>query len=483
MSNFIDNNKYLTDNGVSVGNEGLLKLINDFVFWRIGQESQEHESDFIYSSDDVALEAAYAGPHYYAGIGIKGARSRKITIGSQTTGESPNTTTTYKFISSIGTPEEPNFWKDGGDAHYKDMNLKTNFLTDLEEIKNIVDDYYKVLKNIKISLEKIINNENEKFPDFMSSTIYDDQTALQNLMNSIEYEIGGNSLGALLIYFQSALGTEAEFDSRVENLKTILEGIETQISARLTSNYLDTVMPELKNWRLFWIKERIFKYTGSLVKSKGLEDALTQSQTERDAKEATLGVVFNTSNEWIKTPVIYATYYNPIVEEIQSGEVFEYNTTNRISLIHSGQEHATHYNIFRKILAQAEFDGFNNETQWDVAYKLTTTGEGEEYNDLYDLGTNNTFVYRIQAENGTSKSLQSDIISEEYNIIEVISSNRVKTSNLIEGYIFIDGEVNYILDTIEKEIGYELVLEHEIINMDTSTLNKVNCIAKNYFEE
>lgn len=503
MPDFISDNIYLTDNGISPGNyndDGTpYTLINDFINDKIGVEAAAiDQTSFTYTSQAEAINAAYGPDSYYAGIGIKGARTRKINFYSQSSGDPP--TTYWSFESIVGNPEEPDFWKDGGDVNGQDINLKTNFLNDLLNIKNNLSEYKSILQAIYNSLDNIINGNNSGFPDFMTNDVYNDRTNIQNVINVIDSEESDKNIFDLYTYFNTATGSEVDFDIRIGELETTLTNIMNAIQTRATSGYFNDAIgtsssERLKKWRLFWIKERIFKYTGSLNKLLAMKQAKTQAEENLIQIEETLNTLYSEKkDEWVSLPQIYATYYNPIVEEVeQNPGVFVYNTTRRISFVHSGKEFADEYVVLRKTVADAVNDGFTDD-QWnpvnDNSIELAP-GSGEIYNDLNSLDAEfNEYVYRIQTIDTVSdqsahetSSLQSNILGEEINIIS-ITNGKVKVNTEVEGYIFINNSVNFITQIQEKsDSSFELTLRNSLGENTPTTLNKLTCVAPNYYLE
>jgi len=475
MSDFISNNKYLTDNGFSVGNSGLIKAITDFISSQIGIGATSGTGSG-YESSLEAYAAAHEGPNYYAGIGIRGERTKNITTSPDIL-EDPNTT--YSFLSTVGSPANPNFWG------VSDYFSKSEFLNKLSNIISTTENYLLILENITESVTNIISGNNSKFPSFMQS-IYNDSPDVDMLITDINDCL--ISIESLNAFFTGATGSEGNFNSNIDSLETTLSNYKTSIENRISSNYLEKAMVELRKWREFWIKERIFKYSGSLVSLRGLNDALTLAKDERDVKEDTLEVIFSNTNEWIKPPTIYATYYNPIVEEVLvSEDQYEYIETKRISFIYSTQEHAEFFNVYRKTLDEVNAIGFDSG-DWPNDSLLTEKGYGEEYNDKENISsTNQIYVYRIQTVDNVnetySKSLQSNLLGEEVSIIDVPTNNKILLEDSVEGFIYIDGQVNYITNVVEIEEGFEATLETPITNTSITSFNKMTCIARNYFLE
>lgn len=488
VNEFQENNIYLTDNGFTAGDTGLLYTINDFIINKIGTVAIAHTSAYDYVSTEAAIEACYesSAPNY-VGVGLRGRRTRKVRTELDTVGG-----ILHRFISDPANPYELNFWGDTVDEHGYDSGLKTSFLSNLLDIKNILFEYQKIIKNIHFSVEKILANENEKFPDFSVADIYNDIAGSGALLEVLNTNVV--IVNNMYDFFNIQAGTHSEFGNNVDALEDALSNILTAIQNRQNSSYFASVMVGVKKWRKFWIKERIFKYSGSLAKLKAMKDAKITLQKEQTVKEGVLEYISSNKDEWIKAPNIYATYYNPIIEEVLiagTEDEYEYTTKKRISFVRSTYEHTTEYAVFRKTLADAELLGFNNDIggQW-TGTPLSKTHKNEIYDDTENISEEDVvYVYRLQAIDSdtgriNSKSLQSDLLGDVIGNIENGSSlKELKSQEELSGFIFVDGKVNYIEEAIEDTSGdFILKLRYELTSSTGITnLNLLTCVAPNYF--
>lgn len=482
MSDFIEvGNKYLEDNGeTATPNAGLLGALNDFQTIWIGAAPASNQAQTGYETYELAKAAATGPPNYYAGRGLWAERRREIFIGPD---ELNPSVYCYDIKAPPNTPTTPNFW---GNSTYTDFT-KAGFLAALQSIITNLTTYKLVLTNISEAFVHIRKSDgqtgkNDKFPDFVKDASFFDDNNLTPLITNITTSI--TNLNSSYSYFNTASGSASDFNTRLTSLGTYINTCRGHINTRNTSNYYTQAMGWLRKWRTFWIKERIFKHSGSLVAYLGMIKARTMANDELAAKEATLNVLFNNKDEWIKDPEIIATYFNPIIKETQAGEEYTYTETKRISLLVTGQDHTAHHKVYRKTLAGAASFGFNNNNDWEEASFVGNATE-DIYDDTYNLtGGDTIFVYRIRAVDNINSpntmSNQSKVLGQEVSILQVPSNKKIVVGEEISGFIYINNTVNYIVNSVAVENGFELELR-DTITGTPNKLNRLTCVASNYY--
>lgn len=486
MNDFIENNKYLTDNGFTPKNLGLIKEIEDFIFNQIGVDAKNSGKIGRFETKKKAEDSAFAFPDYYAGRGIRGERTRNLIVEEEEPlgggGEGEEPTPTYMFEVKTSNPTTPNYWSDEGTFK------KTTFLDNLSSIITKLESHTLLTKNIAEAFKKIKKSDeedgkNSKFPDFsLVSNFFDDESSSEALSNEISLDKA--SISSISNFLTNAEGSEEpQFNDKITELETNLNIVKNRLINRVNSGYFNNVMNWLKIWRKFWIKERILKYSGTLVSYLGMLKAKEMAENDLKAREETLNIISSNTDEWIKAPEIIATYYNPIIKEMQIGEnEFEYSENRRISFIVAGQRHTEYYNVYRKTLDEVKSIGFSNNA-WTEGL-LNNRSYEDIYNDLEDLNERNIYIYRIQAVDNEnkkySKSLQSNILGKEVPVSQVLDNIKLIVEEEVSGFIYIDGDVNYILNSIEIEDGFELELENPVSG-SAIKLNKMTCISSNYY--
>ena len=223
MSDYIENNKYLGDNGRVAGTFNLSTSIETFITNRIGIRASVNINNvdpidpvqYIYGTEEDAVEAAFSASENYVGTGILGIRTRNITAQID-----PNGSTKWAFISNVLDPTEPNFWSDLADINEKILNLKTDFLNDLSTLNNKLINYKKIIENINKSLIKIFNKENESFPSIYNNSdnsgdnIYNDVNNTSTLLTALEANLT-NINNMYDFFLNDAVGTESSFNTNL----------------------------------------------------------------------------------------------------------------------------------------------------------------------------------------------------------------------------------------------------------------------------
>lgn len=479
MNKLLKKTEYLEDNGLIERNEGVIKLLGAFLEEQIGEEAENFTSG-LYNTSQEALEAAIE--HSSFGSGIKGKRTRGLTIEEEVA--IGGGVTKYRFVMDTSNSEFPNFW--GDDTEFS----KTTFMSNLSSILGSLSRYIIVLENIynaMINIKKSDgdSNRNKSFPDFSTQDgdIFDDESGSESLLNYVRNNL--NQANIANSFLETATGSEgAAFNNIVSTLDQNLTNIKNKMIERVETNYFENAMIWLKKWRLFWIKERMFKYSGSLISLVNLKKALDISTRELEAKESTLDIISFNTDEWITPPEIVATYYNPIIMETKIDEDnYLFDETRRVSLVIFGEEHVEYYNVFRKTLEEVEDLDFSEE-DW-VDGELSKKSFEKIYDDMFNMEEDTIFVYRIQAVDNNnkkySKSKQSKILGKEIVVEEVASSREIKTKEDVGGYIYIDNKVNFVINSINTENGFLLELKNEINNLSVDRFNNLTSVSSNYF--
>lgn len=320
-------------------------------------------------------------------------------------------------------------------------------LNDLEELKNDLPDAATILSH-KNNLINIKNN-------------------LQGLSNYFSGFVSDSDISGQLGYNRIA------FDTNLANTTSETNDLETAIFNRATSSLASLgadAESGLKKWRTFWIKSRIGKPISSLISYRGLGDALVNAEKQITEKTNELNVLFDDRNQWIPTPDVFAVYHEPLTNK--EGEVLR----RRIGVVFNGQQHTKKYNVFRREVNN-NFSLNNNQWSQSVYQEHTSLNEQGYINFQYfddsinenDLGK--IFAYRIQAVDGDTSSLESDIINKDIFFNYLVSGNEDITYNkkiyLSSKLNILDGEHKFAkggyiaIETNGGDEGIYLVLEKE----------------------
>ena len=420
----------------------------------------------------------------YLGKGLRGRRTANVDIGTQVTGSS-------KYVYTIGkdgTTDDPTFYADNTvdeNGFLGNIAYKTNFLDSLYDILLYGDsnsDFQVHLRNLKTEIYKIHQNgdSNPLFldPD-MQSDVGDTPGDIDTYLSDIHSYIGDSSdvvgdstLYGFYNYFNSATGNESAFNDnlgalnlkaynfrmllqdRFEHLDTKGDSGDTGIIGRIYVTS-EADITRLRKWRLFWIKTRIQKPKATNITDEGIITAIDEANKQISKANDILEVIFGTSLndhlQFIPTPTIFSTYFDPKRDE-DTGVI----TKRRVGIVYDGQIHAEKYWIYRKPLSNVSVsDGQWGDSAIHEKYGDTNTETGFIKNTYIDLDASfspgDKYVYRVRTMdftntvNGdTTASLQSDLYNANVSkSFTQITNNIVKIGDSHEfsegGYVAITG--------------------------------------------
>lgn len=386
-------------------------------------------SAYIYLFPQDAINAAIS--YLYGGVnltktgrGLMGRRTQNITI--STAFSTPN----YAYVigNAGGNKENPTFYSNAADPNGYEANVKSNFLNGISSLLTSGDSnslYQIHLRNLRDQLRIINNSQN---PLFVSAGMTTDVTDTASSVDTLLQTLGGNTgnkndvvaqatLWGFYNYFVSASGNEAQFDSYLYNLKSLINGTISSIFSNRanviddhTSNtFLGTITSKLRKWRYFWINERLGKPTGSYNTYYAISNAITSSTSQVTNAEAPLKTLFGNTRsahlQYIPTPNSLACYTYPLIDATTGAIV-----RRRGGFAFDGQQHATAYRIYKTPVPPYSSANLSADTTWDdVATYYTTqtsinSSTGFVNNIFIDSGDSiagQKFLYRVKVVDWT----------------------------------------------------------------------------------
>jgi len=444
---------WFNTNGKNVGTTGLLSVIEN-VINKVGNNATvlgTYTSNYSYSTAANAHAAAVslAKTTNWAGTTLKGKRSCDlIDPDNNPNGEITTDfdgTDSYRFNLGDGNIENVNYYTN------PEKNDLLNSITSLISSIDNNSNYQSNLNIIYDELDKLYDvnhiNHNEKiYLTNITNDIIDDRSTITNYISSINNSVGvntdvlaNNTLYGYKNYFTSAIGNEGDFNTSLDNLVTLCNSIQNLINTR--NGTLDNIVgttenDRFKKHRLFWSKTIIKKPDGSLTTISSVEQgSMAYNNVIKQIESANneLSVLFNNKDEWIMTPELYASYYDPKINK--KTKIIEDDISY---LIFSGQAHAEGYKIYRKEMNPSLI----NNNNW-------ITGEIEDFTDIGDNGDVKT-TYK------DSNVLNDKIYLYRISIYDTINDINSSASNQSKIY----DDINYF--TITTKI------------VDDGLLSKVN---------
>jgi len=218
---------------------------------------------------------------------------------------------------------------------------------------------------------------------------------------------------------------QATFDTYLQELETLAN---TTIKGALNTRYgniegiiggEDPSFTKLRQWRYFWINQKIGKPLGSRVTYLAMGTAeISADKALDEANDGLAAVIGNNYDEYIPTPKIIAAYYNPLINKSTGLLILQ-----RDGLVLGGQSHATSYEIYRRVTSD---DDITNDEWGDDVYLTHTEVDDETGNislivDDEEVDEDTTYTYRVVTVDDTndafaSESIESDIYDETSSI-------------------------------------------------------------------
>lgn len=400
-------------------------------------------------------------------------------------------------VYSIGIPPDELYYvgQNGTDyPHYFNTPERTNLLAQLLTVKSGIDSYITKIEGISNTITSIDNDENQLFADMQindeshfATNILGDPSDISALTTTLDgYQ---DDIDTYYAYFSQFTPSDnisdqsgynqTTFNTNLDNVTTLMNSITSSLQNR-ADDVLDksgSITQGLKKYRYFWIAENIRKPISPLLTLNGIESSLVDIEQWIDNANEALGILLNNADQYISTPVVYATCPDPLIDP-KTGEI----DTTRIKIIWSPIIFVPKYKIYRK-----DITGLSpNNDEWAETYfYLWHIKLNEETNQIraiyYDesFNTGKLYQYRIQAYDGNSegdaseldqiddnfesKSLQSNCYDpiNIYNITSITNGLIIASGHNIEegDYVAIIGtSVNgyYLVDYIDPDNNIQL---------------------------
>jgi hypothetical protein len=360
-------------------------------------------SDAIYGSQTAAIQAAklflygtgdtYLGTQHgdtATGKGIIGRRKADLDI-------SAIQPTSWAYVIGNGDSDQPTFYGDSiGDTNLflSQIEYKTNFTTKLNDVCVFGDtgsSYVSHLKNLKSELALIEAGTNTLFADpDMASETGDSELNIDTLIDVFvrcigdsgdTYYVGGDTtLWGTYNYFTGGSppdGTEAEFDGALNLTKFLNDTVLVAVESRYTGLSDGTIIGDTgeaegdftlsRKWRTFWVKTRIAKPQSTLLSYNALFKSIADANRAIDNKNEQLITILGDTvwdhYQYIPTPKILASFYNPKLDQDDGSLIFK-----RITAVWDGQQHASKYIILRQLYTIASSTTVSNDPWGDTYY-------------------------------------------------------------------------------------------------------------------
>lgn len=256
-------------------------------------------------------------------------------------------------------------------------------------------------------------------------------------------------------------------------------------------------LTKLRNWRHFWLNERIGKPVASYSSYNGLSYAIASATVQVTNAETTLKALFGDDvaahSQFIPTPKSLASFNNPVYNR-QTGVITQYKT----GFAFDGQQHATHYKIYRQ--SGATIGSAVANTQWaeSTYYDITSTVnaitglvDNIYTDDNVALTTGQKWVYRVRTADTTNKmgadttySLQSDIFdASTVKSFTVSADSQIffgTTNTFKKGqYVVINNALNtksgyYKITNLLSDTG---IIVSPVIGTTTGSVNLCNSVV------
>lgn len=404
------------------------------------------------------------------------------------------------YVDEATTPGEPQYYYGDGspdNPDYYNTPEKTDLENALQELIDKLNNYKTYVDGLIPKLQYIADGNHSVFEEAEMSADMptNDITNLENLSTNIQGHI--DNLQNELTYFSSFTAgndistqpgyNRADFDNR---LNTIIPGIlsntETTIQNRVSDvetaiDYNDTA-GSFRKWIVFWIKQIIGKFDGSLLALNGIDNEIIPNAKNSlgNANEALLVLVGTDYDKYLLTPEVIAGFFNPDLNE-DTGEI----TKKNASVIWLANIAANRYNIYRKEVSN-KTTLFDDTVQWGSADLIEEYAElnkkgimvKSDYKDTASILENGgKFIYRIKSfdtnispsawsrldtELAQNTSSQQSNTNGETFTIDSIENNVVTLTEEPEnnfGLCFIENKYYGVLKQKKKKITLSEIVE------------------------
>ena len=401
--------------------EGLMGYLQDASDWAGDSATGDsYNSGDSYTTTGEAESAAKIhlyntdtgyGSHYNTallGTGLLGRRTSNVNIATEV-GE-----VDYVYVIGYGSAvDDSDFYLDSTadpNNFLGNINYKYNFLTALSNIVTYGDsqsEYQKILRGLQANLriiQGLDGDTNSFFRDTgMNLEIGDSADNITPILSLLGTMIGDSgdtwpgdtNFWAFYNYFGDTVGvdpSEANFGTGLttvaaygDSLKSFLNTRFVDLENRGDSAILgdthvsgDTTFTKERKWRLFWLKSRVAKPKSSRSDYLALLKAVTSASSQVTEWNNELDVLIGDSDAhrltFIKTPTIYAAYYDPNTDQ-DDGHVIQ----GKVTMVYDGQQHATHYWIYRQDVPTHGASNITND-QWSNTYHSWTQGDTDPEN-------------------------------------------------------------------------------------------------------
>lgn len=445
-----NNNYYIYtngDDGFSTG--GIVGYINSIIsaIGTVAANADNGTDGMTYATVLDATNAANAWilANNRLGSGLLGKRTENIEI--STTGAPPS----VSFSVGTGGADTPSYYSDPEKTTL--LNSISSLITASSNLLSTLNNLYTDINDIKVGSNPLFNDPN------MAADVNDDRTSITNLITAINTAIGtnadivtDNTYWGYYNWFSSAVGNEANFNTYLGDLNTLNTSYNSTITTRagnihsIIGNGSIDYNSGLRKWRTFWIITIIGKPIASLITYNALQIAIDNAVNSLDNANSVLDVLLGTANldQWIPTPVLYATYYNPV--RTKTGII----TQQRVGMVYDGQAHATKYNIYRRLTSNTPLDNTNWGDSVYSVYNAIDTNTGNISNLFEDTNIilNNSYVYRIQTVDETNDpsysttSLQSKVYDDSQTFTFTAITNSIQETVVVGGITYKVSKLN-----------------------------------------
>lgn len=469
------------------------------------------------------------------GKGVLGRRTRGIVRTVQLSGSWRFTIGTgsidvngVRFYSDNADTRIPPSGFDGGEKTTL-LNAFSTFLLNGDS-----DSYYqKHIRNLRDQVGRIYGGNGDTnilwsppIGPTMRNDLYssgDSYIRIQTYLNTITpyignkgdtwgYTTGDTTIWGFYNYFKMVGGGDSKMNNALRKVKSMINsfdginglkpkilsrynGIDDYTNSTILGQTYSTTFGKLRNWRFFWIDERIGKPIASYSSYSGLSSAVVNATTQvTNAENTLIALLGNTTSahqQYIPTPKALVCFLNPVINR-QTGTILQYRT----GFAFDGQQHATHYRIYRRAITPIGVhigDSIWAEGSLYYIDKNVNPNTGFVENIYTDSDPNfisgQKWVYRVRAGDSTNKvsgdstySLQSDIFDSTLGTNFTISGDsRIyfgTTHSFRKGQYVV---INSIGDTKSgyyylKDIGDTNLVVTPVIGSTSGTVYLCNCV-------
>lgn len=416
-----ENSDWFGDNGDDgVDSGGIIPKLED-VLEVIGEEASDNSDGRGPFEDESAAESHRDSTR---GSGLLGKRTENSVIYS----EGIDPVEWYVGQDGIDTPD---FYEDDIETALSELiseisSIRSTISNQLSEIQKVLDEENDVFVEAEIDVE----------PDFISWV--SDLESLDATLESIE-----DDAQEALDYFnqfdpdddisEQSGYDQSEFDENLIDLQLDISDWETNIQNG-TESTLDH-LNNLRDYRLFWVKQLIKKPESPMISLYGLQSAFSQAQSKLDREKQDLFEVGDDPDSWLPIASVVASYWNPKLDD-DTGEVLEH----RSNLQWLGSAAHNTYEIYRKEIEEVS----DPEEEWVLGDPHEVRTEFSEDSGMIpplfldtDVEEGKIYAYRIRGReiSGAEQpripgqnlgAAISSLFSEVFEVISVETINEEK---------------------------------------------------------